>query len=92
MARKEVLHKFTVRPKNILFRAFPFDMLRYDRCHPASESDSSVITMCSEPRKYRGPKSTIEDYEVSLVRYAHKQWRPTEGRWESFGWEVIYEN
>lgn len=59
---------------------FPFDMLRYDRCFPASERDSHTI---QENTRVRGPVQTI------TLTMADPKRRPTEARWRSFGWEVV---
>ena len=86
MARKkEVVHTFTVRPTSKIFGGFPIDMLRYDRCRPATENDSAVITYSL----VRRGRFNISESEVKLVSIEHPQWVPTEGRWKSFGWEVV---
>jgi hypothetical protein len=55
---------------------FPFDMLRYDYCWPASERDSAKI-------ENRGHSKTRE---ITLRSLAPE---PTLARWKSFGWEVV---
>lgn len=55
---------------------FPMDMLRYDRCFPASELDSSIANM-------DGHRALI------LCRRSESSPDPTKGRWNSFGWDVI---
>jgi hypothetical protein len=57
---------------------FPLDMLRYDAAWPASEHDSGLIRQSVE-HETRGP--------VEVVIYARR--RPTDGRWQSFGWTVL---
>lgn len=62
---------------------FPVDMLRYDSCYPASETDSGIIA------------STFTNYGTWRV---HVRMRPLEkkkdkkywtvGRWESFGVKI----
>jgi len=59
---------------------FPFDMLRYDSCFPASSTDAASI-----PRKDFGSAGGMR--EVTLV--SHSRHRPTTARWNSFGWGVI---
>jgi hypothetical protein len=56
---------------------FPFDMLRYDRCYPTQESQSR----------------SFDSGELRIVELEHageflRDWSPTHGRWESFGWAV----
>jgi len=53
---------------------FPVDMLRYDSCWPATESDST--------RLGGGPVMEPRSVTVRGLR------RPTVGRWKSFGWSV----
>lgn len=60
---------------------FPLDMLRYDRCFPASESDSHVIGVTHTPG-YRDEAKTIR------LTMADPKRQPTAARWESFRWEV----
>ena len=62
---------------------FPFDMLRYDRCWPARESEDSILIA-------PGPRSSIfkEKRQITLVGLQ----TPTEGRWASFGWRVFNVN
>lgn len=69
-------HKFTVAGHG----RFPFDMLRYDCCYPASPQDVSKLMILSMPVDGR------ESHEVTLI--AAKPIGPTEGRWSSFGWTV----
>ena len=68
---------------SIEFRAegrgsFPIDMLRYDNCRPRSEADSATISASYFPR------ASKRTFFVTLVGSR----RPTEGRWESFGWKI----
>lgn len=57
---------------------FPFDMLRYDACHPRRELDSGVMERMARQR------TPGIDYEVQIAGLV----APTEGRWASFGWRV----
>jgi hypothetical protein len=58
---------------------FPFDMLRYDKCWPASQADSGRMP---DPALVGvlGRQRRIE---------MHGLVKPTAGRWRSFGWTVI---
>ncbi len=58
--------------------AFPIDMLRYDSCVPATESDSYRIA---------GPED--EERRIRLRTFSEnvRDNGPTLGRWQSFGWE-----
>lgn len=58
---------------------FPFDMLRYDTCHPRTERDSAEIERSSRAHGHGG-----QDFRVTLVGPKP----PTEARWGSFGWAV----
>jgi hypothetical protein len=52
---------------------FPHDMLRYDKCWPASEGASRLI----------GETGRLRRVEMKGLR------EPTARRWYSFGWSVI---
>jgi hypothetical protein len=64
---------------------FPIDMLRYDRCSPASEADSSIVERTFDLRAARVAGQAQGNQMVRLVG-PHP---PTEGRWQSFGWRVM---
>ena len=77
-AVKRILFKFKVTGNS----PFPLDMLRYDRCFPASERDSSLIAtmLAHENTGY---------LTVELLTYQElKNWLPTTARWKSRSWEV----
>ena len=57
--------------------AFPVDMLRYDACYPATETDSSRIIASHTPHHHN-------EVEIRV-----SGWRCTEARWASFGWKVV---
>ena len=58
---------------------FPFDMLRYDSCYPATESDAGAL---EHHRRERRTVAVIANVvEASSV--------PTYGRWRSFMWTVV---
>lgn len=62
---------------------FPFDMLRYDSCHPKHEADSGEIERsCRVRARYSGPM--VRNFRVTLVGPRE----PTRARWASFGWTV----
>lgn len=71
--------KFTVEGRG----EFPFDMLRYDRCHPRTGVDAEMLRPPAEPLS--SPRC------VTLVALARDSrfWEPTRERWLSFGWHVI---
>jgi hypothetical protein len=56
---------------------FPYDMLRYDACWPATQDDVSAMQL----------EIMHGDRSVTLSTQAKSA--PTIGRWESFGWRVI---
>jgi hypothetical protein len=53
---------------------FPYDMLRYDRCWPAKESEAPKLN----------GRMKVND-RIEMTGYSE----PTVGRWQSFGWTVI---
>lgn len=78
------LRRFKVRMRQRF--EFPVDMLRYDGCWPASEEQS--VRMATA---IRSATDWVEIYvadnktTIELATYG----APTEGRWLSFGWEVV---
>lgn len=54
---------------------FPYDMLRYDQCYPATENDSQLLDSKAKRQVvlFTAPRLT----------------GATIGRWESFGWHVV---
>jgi len=73
---------------------FPFDMLRYDFCSPASESkDCSQLGRLTDPTL--SDKATAEEFikiRVVVVKRVFADcvggdWTPA--RWQSFGWELV---
>jgi hypothetical protein len=72
---------------------FPLDMLRYDACWPASESDALRIQGHFD--RYMGSadeRNSERRITVTLRRHVeHPSRHPTTGRWESFGWRVLAE-
>lgn len=62
---------------------FPFDMLRYDMAHPCTSDDAANL-YTPEGESRRALRI------VKLCTWAHSpMWRPTYGRWDSFGWPVV---
>jgi len=61
------------------FGLFPFDMLRYDSCHPAHESETPLMGYCR-----------VCDGKETIPRMIHLRSNqpPTPERWKSFGWVV----
>lgn len=59
---------------------FPFDMLRYDSCHPHEESDSALLGEAHQ-----------ESREVTLRRFSPSGRPATSERWASFGWRGLSE-
>ncbi len=56
---------------------FPFDMLRYDQCAPASPSDAAAMEQNHGRRR------------VTLNRYSVEGARACADRWRSFLWAVV---
>jgi hypothetical protein len=56
---------------------FPLDMLRYDLCWPASQSDAGLIAGTTLVGKAER-RITLKGLKL-----------PTEARWVSFGWKVV---
>jgi len=71
------IHSFVVEGRG----EFPVDMLRYDQCYPADESQARQLLRLRE--------QPTEMVTVMLIhRSDTKYWKPTEGRWQSFLWRV----
>ena len=64
---------------------FPLDMLRYDTCVPAYESEIHLIAMTiRDGEHYLAPR------KIRLQRFSsHADHGPTKARWESFLWKVV---
>lgn len=63
---------------------FPIDMLRHDGLSPHCEQDSAKIIATVN----RESDGEIEG-EIEVSGWHGNNWRPTYGRWESFGWRVV---
>lgn len=76
--------------------AFPIDMLRYDGAYPADQESVGEIHESLDPRGRHDRRqarlkdeSTLPLFRVRLTALViRKDWRPTEARWSSFGWQV----
>ena len=77
---------YTTRFKVCGSGEFPWDMLRYDNCFPASEQDSVRLDYDHHSRESLTTPRTVELKSISLSKPCA---RPTNGRWESFGWEIV---
>lgn len=75
---KKYVHTVRVLGK---FR-FPIDMLRYDGLCPSKEEDSSEISGSLGDDEW-------ETAPIELNCIAPKNWKPTEARWKSFGWNIL---
>ena len=62
---------------------FPLDMLRYDSCCPGEQEDISQLIMAFQPDSQERIVGLRRFYPVGGIKL------PTEGRWRSFGWEVV---
>jgi hypothetical protein len=59
---------------------FPYDMLRYDLCWPASEQDSYIIGLSHAENASKSERP----FRIHLKGLK----LPTVARWNSFGWEA----
>lgn len=57
---------------------FPFDMLRYDSCVPATGEDAGKLHHYHDELR-----------RVRLLMHEVGRGGPTVGRWQSFGWKVV---
>lgn len=60
---------------------FPIDMLRYDSCSPADETDARLIQTAQ-----RGM------YRVRLRRFCEDARPAATARWQSFGWRIVFDS
>lgn len=68
-------YTFTVRGSH----EFPWDMLRYDRCWPASEDQVTSLA----PYHRSSTFTWVRNVKLKGLN------EPTDGRWASFGWTVV---
>jgi hypothetical protein len=62
---------------------FPLDMLRYDSCYPATQTDVTKITDSIVDYRALGTRTV-----KVICRASRKGWEPAAVRWASFGWTV----
>ncbi len=79
MAHLIFYHKFRVQGSG----QFPADMLRYNACYPTDTEDA--VDMYVDHRDDEYHKQRV----ITLSALAHKNWTPTNERWQSFGWQVM---
>ena len=60
---------------------FPFDMLRYDHCYPATSFDANII----ENMQFETTSMGVVQIELRT----RSEFGPTPARWKSFTWEVL---
>ncbi len=75
MSTKVIQYQFQVEGAG----QFPFDMLRYDSCHPATESDAAALEHHRKERRKVTLLATAPDAKNA----------PSNGRWRSFMWTVV---
>ena len=76
------IYRYYVRPKKGEAVAFPFDMMRYDRCWPATTKAASLLQNIIE---IMASCDLITNVQIEL-----KSNDPfTAGRWESYGWTPV---
>ena len=80
-------HKFKVRPRGKMVTSFPIDMMRYDGCFPAHESESSKIERTFG--RFGAVEIEAEDAVIEMAAYRHKDWKPQDARRDSFIWQVV---
>jgi hypothetical protein len=66
-----------------LFRQFPIDMLRRDRCMPNTELDAGLMASTFERPRHEPVTLIVCCYSSS----PNMPW--TTGRWKSFGCEIV---
>lgn len=67
---------------------FPFDMLRYDQCWPASETDSGQITQSVGIAQSTAERTIcVRTVRAGRLLPSKEVW--TVARWQSFGVKVV---
>jgi hypothetical protein len=61
---------------------FPVDMLRHDRCWPASENEALDL------QDWLNGRTIVHGVFAVVTFTLRSNQAPTEGRWQSFGWTV----
>lgn len=71
-------------------RSIPYDMLRYDRCTPATERDASKMERLARAANGTLGRGVLgdDDHTVKVLRFSPNGGAPAIGRWASFGIEV----
>ena len=64
---------------------FPLDMLRHDMSAAATPEDQEKIDLLSAD--HAADMSVFEDIDINLVGH----WQPNGARWESFGWQLPFD-
>lgn len=67
---------------------FPWDMLRYDECYPASTDDALMMPAPLVPSTGASEREFWTKRRTVVLR-SNKA--PTIARWDSFGWTVTAE-
>jgi hypothetical protein len=75
------MHKFRVGISKD--QAFPIDMLRSDECYPASGHAVDGMIMAGKCINESGCSIELAHIDSSA------NWKPTVGRWATFGWRVF---
>lgn len=80
--------KFTVQPIKKIPNRFPIDMLCYDQCYPSIDNES--VSRINDTMSDYISASEFKSEPITLVHLSHgdKNWNPTNGRWQSFGYKV----
>jgi hypothetical protein len=80
--------KFTVQSRYKVPRAFPMDMLSYDSCYPSSDGYSVGRIIESMDQNISAKEFEIEPITLIHLSHGDKNWKPTNARWDSFGYKV----
>ena len=72
------MYRFTVCGRG----EFPYDMLRKEQCHPASQGDSDSMS-------YNVIRLTAQKYKELRAINLIGNTPPNRKEWESFGWHVM---
>jgi hypothetical protein len=68
--------------------SFPVDMLRRDRCFPATERDSMTIAAADSVASFSRDLANLP--KVTLCAYhEYPDWEPNFSRWASFDWGLV---
>lgn len=78
-------YKFDVEGPS--WNRFPLDMLRYDSCYPSQSDDVVKIADSLATDMSRTDKQTFYPRGFVITLVSDK--KPTDGRWKSFGWNIL---